>query len=124
MPRILVADDDPVQLELRKMLLEAAGHQVSLAYSAKQAISHLREFGADLVILDLRFPNEEGEPDSREGLALIRGIHDVGRGAPMMVLSGWTEDIDGQPEEKLVNCVLLKPVKPSALMQAVRDLLP
>ena len=25
MPRILVADDDPVQLELRKMLLEAAG---------------------------------------------------------------------------------------------------
>ena len=124
MPRILVADDDPVQLELRKMLLEAAGHEVSLALSTQQAVRRMRDQGADLVILDLRFPNAEGEPDAREGLALIRGIRDAGSATPMMVLSGWTEDIEGLPEELLVQRVLLKPVKPSALMQAVRELLP
>ena len=124
MPRILVADDDPVQLELRKMLLEAAGHEVSLALSTQQAVRRMRDQGADLVILDLRFPNAEGEPDAREGLALIRGIRDARPATPMMVLSGWTEDIEGLPEELLVQRVLLKPVKPSALMQAVRELLP
>ena len=124
MPRILVADDDPVQLALRKMVLEAAGHEVSLAFSTQQAVSRMREQGADLVILDLRFPNSEGLPDAREGLALIRGIHDARPTTPMMVLSGWTEDIEGLPEERLVRRVLLKPVKPSALMQAIRELLP
>jgi CheY-like chemotaxis protein len=124
MPRILVADDDPIQLELRKMLLEAAGHEVSLALSTQQAVRRMRDQGADLVILDLRFPNAEGEPDAREGLALIRGIRDARPATPMMVLSGWTEDIEGLPEELLVQRVLLKPVKPSALMQAVRELLP
>jgi len=124
MPRILVADDDPVQLELRKMLLEAAGHEVSMALSTQQAVSRMRDHGADLVILDLRFPNAEGLPDAREGLALIRGIHDVRPATPMMVLSGWTEDIEGAPEEHLVQRVLLKPVKPSALIQAISELLP
>jgi len=123
MPRILVADDDPVQLELRKMLLEAAGHEVLLAYSAPQVMRHLRERGADLVIMDLRFPNPDGEPDSREGLALIRQVHDACASAPIVLLSGWTEDIDGQPEEKLVQRVLLKPVKPAALTKAVQELL-
>jgi CheY-like chemotaxis protein len=123
MPRILVADDDPAQLELRKLVLEAAGHEVHLAYSPKQAVRDLRERGADLVILDLRFPNEKGAPDSQEGLALIRGIHEVAGGTPVLVLSGWPADIEGEPEEKLVRMVLMKPVKPTALMQIVRDLL-
>ncbi|MBS1854898.1 MAG: response regulator [Acidobacteria bacterium] len=123
MPRILVADDDAVQLDLRKLLLEAAGHEVYLAYSARTALRTLRERGADLVILDLRFPNAEGRPDAREGLALIRGIHEAGAAVPVLVLSGWPEDIDGQPERKLVRRVLTKPVKPSALMQVVRDIL-
>ena len=123
MPRILVADDDAVQLDLRKMLLEAAGHEVYLAYSAKQALRRLREHGADLVMLDLRFPNSKGHPDSREGLALIRDIHASGCGTPVVVLSGWPEDIDGQPEAKLVTRVLLKPVKPAALMQVIREIL-
>jgi CheY-like chemotaxis protein len=123
MPRILVADDDPVQLDLRKLLLEAAGHEVSLACSPTEAVLHVRERGADLVILDLRFPNAAGMPDCREGLALIRGIYDACCHTPMMVLSGWPQDLDGQPEEKLVARVLLKPVKPSALMQAIRELL-
>lgn len=123
MPRILVADDDPVQLELRKLILEAEGHEVRLAYSAKQAVRDLRERPADLVILDLRFPNAKGTPDSREGLALIRGIHEVSSETPVLVLSGWPADIEGQPEEKLVRMVLMKPVKPMVLTRIVRELL-
>jgi hypothetical protein len=42
----------------------------------------------------------------------------------MLVLSGWPDDIDGTPEERMVARVLVKPVKPSALIQAVREILP
>jgi CheY-like chemotaxis protein len=124
MPRILVADDDAVQLELRKLLLQAAGHEVYLAYSAKQTLRRLSEHGADLIMLDLRFPNAKGNPDRLEGLKLIRQIHQDFAGTPMLVLSGWPDDIDGTPEERMVARVLVKPVKPSALIQAVREILP
>jgi CheY-like chemotaxis protein len=123
MPRILVADDDAIQLDLRKLLLEAAGHEVYLAYSVKQTLRHLTQHGADLVMLDLRFPNAQGDPDSREGLALIRQIHETSAGTPMLVLSGWPQDLDGTPEEGMVARIMVKPVRPADLMQAVREIL-
>jgi CheY-like chemotaxis protein len=119
---ILVADDDLVQLDLRKTVLETAGHQVDLALSAVSALRHIESRQTDLVIMDLRFPNCKGEPDSGEGLALIRRIREVGCEAPVIVLSGWPEDLYGRPEERMISRVLLKPVNTRALLEAVREL--
>lgn len=124
MPRILVADDDPAQLELRKLVLEAAGHVVSLAFSAAHAVRCLQSGSADLIIMDLRFPNAIGEPDSSEGLELIRNIRTLSGDTPLVVVSGWPADLDGRPEENMVNRVLLKPVKPAVLIQTIRELIP
>ena len=66
---------------------------------------------ADLVIMDLRFPNATGEPDAGEGMELIRRIRELGCVMPVIVLSGWPEDLYGQPEERMVSRILLKPVK-------------
>jgi CheY-like chemotaxis protein len=123
MSRILVADDDVLQLDLRKQLLEIAGYQVEIALTAHQTVRHLETAPADLVIMDLRFPNEMGEPDAREGMALIRRIRDLGCSVPVIVLSGWPEDLYGQPEEQLVSRILLKPVRTRELLHAIRDLL-
>jgi DNA-binding NarL/FixJ family response regulator len=73
--------------------------------------------------MDLRFPNALGEPDAREGIALIRRIRDLGCRAPVIVLSGWPEALYGQPEEQLVSRILLKPVRTRELLNAIRDLL-
>lgn len=123
MSRILVADDDPLQLDLRKQILEIAGYQVEIALSARQTVRRLESAPADLVIMDLRFPNALGEPDAREGMALIRRIRDLGCCVPVIVLSGWPEDLYGQPEEQLVSRILLKPVRTRELLHAIRDLL-
>jgi CheY-like chemotaxis protein len=120
--RILVADDDRQQLDLHKLLLEMAGHEVDLALDSLETIRHLEEGHADLVIMDLRFPNASGTPDSAEGLALIRRIRDTGCRAPVIVLSGWPDDLYGQPEEQLVSRIMVKPVKPAALMEAIQAL--
>ena len=121
MSRILVTDDDIVQLDLYMQLLEIAGYQVEIAVSASQTVRHIEK--ADLVVMDLRLPNALGESDSGEGMALIRRIRDLGYRAPVIVLSGWPEDLYGQPEEQLVSCILVKPVGTRELLQTIHDLL-
>ena len=121
---ILVADDDALQLDLWRQILEIAGYQVELALTTHQTVRYLENAPVDLVIMDLRFPNALGEPDAREGVALIRRIRDLGCRVPVIVLSGWPEDLYGQPEEQLVSRILLKPVRTRELLSAIRDLLP
>ena len=123
MYRILDADDDPVQLKLRKTVLESAGHEVVCALTARQTAREIERGTIHLVIMDLRFPNEEGESDCREGLQLIRRIRELDGKVPILVLSGWPEDIDGEPEARMISRVMMKPVKPSALLAAAGDLL-
>jgi CheY-like chemotaxis protein len=121
MSRILVADDDWMQLDLRKAVLEAAGHEVSVALEPSGALRQL-ELGWDLLIMDLRFLNCAGEPDCREGLALIRRIREMGSRVPVVVLSGWPADLYGQPEEKMVSRVMVKPVPTRELLAAIAEL--
>ncbi|MBZ5620703.1 MAG: response regulator [Acidobacteriia bacterium] len=121
MSRILVADDDVMQLDLRKQVLESVGHEVSVALEPSGTL-RLLERGWDLLITDLRFLNGAGEPDPREGLALIRRIREQGSGVPVVVLSGWPEDLYGQPEEKMVSRVLVKPVPTRELLAAIAEL--
>jgi CheY-like chemotaxis protein len=120
--RILVADDDLDQIILRKSLLEAGGHEVDIALCTETTAQLAERGEAELVIMDLRFVNAAGEPDSQEGLALIRRIRELGCRAPVIVLSGWPEDLYGQPEEKLVSKVIVKPVSSDALLEAIAEL--
>ena len=116
MARILVADDDLEQVTLRKNLLEAGGHQVDIALCVQSTLMQVEMGGADLVIMDLRFP------ECPDGLLLIRRIREIGCRKPVIVLSGWPEDLYDQPEESMVSCVLVKPVPITELLQTVASL--
>ena len=120
MPRILVADDDAWQLELRCRLLEAVGHKVALAFSPSEAMRHINT--VDVIIMDLRFPNSEGDSDPAEGLGLIRRIRESGCHLPVIVVSGWPEDLEGRPEAQMVTKVMLKPVGMQNLIHVIEEL--
>src|ERR1039458_6740349 len=98
MPRILVVDDDVVQLDLYAQILEIAGYLVEIAITAAQTVRCIENAPADLVIMDLRIPTPGGEPDSQEGRALIRRTRALGYRPRVIVLSGWPDDLYGQPE--------------------------
>lgn len=119
---ILVADDNWQQLELRKLLLEAVGHQVAVAWSVRETMRQVELGQAELVIMDLRFPNAAGEPDSSEGLALIRRIREFGCRVPLIVLSGWPQELYGSPEESMVSRVMVKPVEARVLLETIAEL--
>ena len=103
MARVRLIDDDESQLEVRKLILEQAGHTVVDSGDA-----------ADAIVMDLHIPTLEA------GLELIRELSPSG--APICVLSGFTHDLKGRPEEKLVHKVLSKPERTEVLLRWIATL--
>jgi len=114
MARVLLVDDDAGGVEIRKMLLEREGHQVSTATDAASARVRFRGFAPECVILDLRLPSAE------DGLALVREFREAAPGVRIVVLAGWRADLEGHPEQQMVNEVLTKPVRSERLISAVK----
>jgi len=117
-----VADDDPDQLVVSKILLEAMGHEVVVAECPSEALRELERSAPALCLMDLRFPNAAGQPDAREGMALIRRIREAGYRLPVVVLSGWPADLYGEPEEAMVSRILVKPVEIPLLLETIAEL--
>ncbi|HBY62829.1 MAG TPA: hypothetical protein DEH78_23645 [Solibacterales bacterium] len=116
MARILLVDDDPDQLSIRGLLLEREGHCVELAASAAQAEEALLRATPGLVLMDLRIPT------SADGLALIRAIHAHSAQVPIVVLSGWMDDLNKAPESRLVSTCLRKPARSERVLRIVAGL--
>jgi len=113
MCRLLVADDDVQQLGIRKLLLEAAGHEVAVADNAPETCRLLVELRPDVLVMDLRLPK------LKDGLSLIHCVDEQRLAVKIIVLSGWTEQLYGLPEEKLVCCILGKPIRNEHLLEAI-----
>jgi two-component system cell cycle response regulator len=58
--RILVVDDLLANREFIRCALEPSGFQVVLASSARQGLARLQEATFDLILCDLRMPDEDG----------------------------------------------------------------
>ena len=56
MAHILIADDDPILVELVKFRLEGAGHETSVANDGEEAIDRIKSDRPDLVVLDSMMP--------------------------------------------------------------------
>jgi len=103
MAKILVVEDDPSQLEIRKQILEHAGHTVVTAQDADAAIERFP--GCQIVLMDLRLPEPE------DGLRLIRAIDGHAR---IIVLSG------GEVDPNLpVDEILTKPFPSRRLIERI-----
>jgi DNA-binding response OmpR family regulator len=110
---VLIVDDDSQQLAIRRLLLEAAGHEAAVADSMPEAKRLLEELRPDLLLMDLRLP------ELADGLSLIRSVGERRLTAKIIVLSGWTEDLYDLPEVKLVARVLGKPIRHEQLLAAI-----
>lgn len=58
--RIVVADDDPDTVHTLRLLLEEEGHDVKTASDGPAALYAVRDFGADVLLLDIGMPGMNG----------------------------------------------------------------
>jgi signal transduction histidine kinase/CheY-like chemotaxis protein len=65
---ILVADDNPTNLELLSGIFEGSHHRILLASDGEEAVAVVMREGPDLVLMDVRMPKKDGF----EALAEIR----------------------------------------------------
>jgi len=60
MPSVLIVDDEEAIRRLIRITLEQAGFYVREAADGKAGLSHYRESPADLVIMDILMPDQDG----------------------------------------------------------------
>jgi two-component system, chemotaxis family, chemotaxis protein CheY len=86
MPSILVVDDENQIRRLVRETLEQAGYRVTEASDGKEALQQYRLAPADLVILDILMPNQDGLETT---IALRREFPDV----KVIVITGGSDMI-------------------------------
>lgn len=79
--RLLVTDDDPIQLRAAARLLKTLGHTGALATQGQMALDLLERQTFDVMLLDLRMPVLDG----LETLARLRPRHPK---LPVVLVSG------------------------------------
>ena len=115
---ILVVDDEEAVLDVVRRFLEIAGHEVAAVTSGEEAVEYLRRGGrADLVILDLMMPREDGA-------ATFRRLRQIRAAVPVLVCTGLPQaDPAPPPLAEGAAGILRKPFRMNELWYAVRQAL-
>ena len=106
--RILIADDNRDAADSLGMLLEIAGHEVTVAHSGGEALSLGRKVRPDVVILDIGMPDINGYDVARAARS-----EDWGRHVFMLAITGWGQAADKEKAHAAgFDRHLTKPVDP------------
>lgn len=116
--RILVVDDEPVQLRTARRILEHLGYDVVGASSGQQALALIeaasRDNGFDLMVIDLVMPG------GLNGLATLERVRRLQPSQRALLVTGYAPDqIDVQAGELRLGW-LAKPYNLASLAAAVR----
>lgn len=119
MPKVLVVDDLPTELELICRVLQHAGIDVIRASDGDEAVSRIQEEPADLVILDVVMPRMNGFEVIRE----LRGNEQT-KSVPIIMCTQKNTDIDKAWSTELgADAYLIKPFDPQQLLHTIQRLL-
>ncbi len=111
--RVLLVEDDDDNRELMAEVLATAGFEVVSAASGQNGLRTLSERPVDVIVTDVGMPG-------MGGLELARAAKAVAPSVPVIVVTGWAEREDIASARE-VSAVLVKPVDPDTLAQAVAD---
>ncbi|MDQ8184891.1 ATP-binding protein [Pelagicoccus sp. SDUM812002] len=81
--KVLLVDDQIVNLELGEFMLSSSGHEVVCASSGQEAIKLASEQGFDLIILDIKMPKMNGYETARE----LRKLESDGKRTPIIAMT-------------------------------------
>jgi DNA-binding response OmpR family regulator len=116
--RILLVEDDSLNIELFEAALESEGHRVSVERDGIAGQMRALSESFDLILLDIQLPR-------RTGLEVCRGLRSAGVETPIVALSASVlRDEVARTTEAGFTEFLAKPIAPEVLRAAVRAYLP
>ena len=116
---ILIADDEPNQLELMSFNLSNAGYSIIKATNGKEAIELIENHSPDLIILDWMMPKMSGIDVCRT----LRSRSET-KQIPIIILSARSEDSDKSLGlDAGADDYISKPFSPKELISRVNALL-
>ena len=116
--RILLVDDSPMALELGKLALESAGHQVLTACDLAELEHHAAHAEVDLILMDVQMPELYGD----DVAMVLRGVRGVS--TPIYLLSSLSADeLAERAHSAEVDGFITKSGGPSALVARVNEIL-
>jgi two-component system OmpR family response regulator len=115
--KVLLADDDKDQLELRGLLLSTSGFETIEVSDGPSALRAAAAEKPECAVVDLRFPTEE------LGLRLIRGLKKMNAAMRVIVLTGADPLRIGRlPEKELMDEVIVKGSSSHQLLRSLKTL--
>lgn len=114
--RILIADDDPFILDLYKIALEGNHYEIDTATDGSEALRAATSKPYDLIIMDIVMPK-------MNGIDSIREIRKKRPDAPIIIITSFHNQFTDVLDEINVQCVLIKPVMITQLVQSVQEVI-
>jgi len=119
MIKVLIAEDNPVNRELLRELLELRGYTVLEACDGQEALRLIEHAQPELMLLDISMPG-------MDGFAVVRRIRENPRMAELPVVAVTAYAMRGDQERILsagFDGYLSKPINPSSLVRELDRLL-
>lgn len=114
---IVVADDDPIIIDLVKLRLGMAQYQVLAGGDADAAVALARKHAPVAVILDVQMPGGDTLPGGLRALETLKSDPDLKK-LPVMMLTGErSTDTVMQAMTGGANDYLVKPFNPDILLE-------
>ncbi|MEO1089021.1 MAG: response regulator [Pseudomonadota bacterium] len=118
--RLLVVDDNPVNVRLLQVLLEREGHEVVDAADGATALERMREHVFDAVLMDLQMPGIDGLETTRRIRAMA---NPTGRVPVLAVTAAARAEVAPACAAAGIDVVLTKPIEPTTLCGALQRLI-
>jgi chemotaxis signal transduction protein/CheY-like chemotaxis protein len=122
-PRILLVDDNPVNLKVAKMLLEKEGVQVDSVMDGETAFSAIQNTSYQMVLMDVQLPGMDGLETTRQ-IRQWEMSSTAGNDHPRTPIIALTAaDQEEEQQACLVagmDDVILKPLRPDKIKKALQ----
>jgi CheY-like chemotaxis protein len=112
---VLIVEDNPLNLELARDILEANGYTVLTAVSAAACTDVLAEHWPDLILMDVQLPG-------KDGLTLVRELRAEPQTRDLLIVALSAHAMTGDSERALAagcDAYLPKPIQTRLLAQQV-----
>lgn len=113
--RILVVDDLEDNLFLMKTILEFEGYQVELARGGEEALSKMRQFLPDLVLLDVMMPDISGIEVTKQ-VKKDRAISFI----PIVLVTAFSSASPAEGVSAGANDLIRKPIDVDELLACIK----